>query len=287
MAISLDVDKATCIKCGKCVKTCPVDIFVQKNKTADIEFQNKDFCISCGHCVAICPTDSVLHSVFPPQKVHKIDRSAVPSPEQMMLLCKIRRSNRLLTQKAIPMEILNQVLEAAHRAPTSSNSQLVEFTLVVDPDKLHKVIELTVDTFQGMLKKLTNPFLKPIVKMAMPDLLRYIPVVQKMKSDFDEGKDPILRGGTALLLIHTPKKDMFGCANSNLAYQNASLMAESLGLSQIYTGYVCIAIKEDKKKRIAKELGIDGVIHAGMALGIPESKFTNYIDREDIKVNII
>lgn len=287
MAISIDVDKSTCIKCGKCVKACPADIFVQKNKADNIGFQNKEFCISCGHCVAICPTNSVLHSVFPAEQIHKMDRSALPSPEQTLLLCKARRSNRLLSKKEIPMEMLTQVLEAAHRAPTSSNSQLVEFTLVVDPQKLHRVVELTVDIFQGMLKKMTNPFVKPIIKMAMPDLLRYIPVVQKMKTDLNDGKDPILRGGTALLLIHTSKKDMFGCVNSNLAYQNASLMAESLGLSQIYTGYVCIAIKEDKKKRIAKELGIEGVIHAGMALGIPESKFTNYIDKKDIKVNII
>lgn len=287
MKISIEVDKPTCICCAKCVKACPVDIFVQETKKGPISFQYKDFCISCGHCVAVCPTNSVEHSMFPSGTVHKLDRTHLPTPDQVMLLLKSRRSNRVLTDKSIPEEMLNQVLEAAHRAPTSSNSQLVEFTLVTDPQKVHRVIELTVNTFQGMLKKLTNPLLKPIVKMTMPHLLKYIPVVQKMKADFDAGKDPILRGSTALLLIHTSKKDMFGCANSNLAYQNASIMAESLGLSQIYTGYVCIAIKEDKSKAIAKELGITGVIHAGMALAIPESKFPNYIDKNEIKVNRI
>lgn len=287
MNISIEVNEKLCIRCGKCVKACPADIFVQKNKNGVINFQNKDFCISCGHCVAVCPTNSVEHSAFPSQKVHKIDRDSLPSSEQVMALLKSRRTNRMLTDKAIPKEILQQILEAANTAPTSSNSQLVEYTLITDPKVLHRIVEITVDIFYGMLKKLTNPLLKPIVKLAMPDLLRYIPVVQKMKGDFDAGLDPILRGATALLLIHSSKKDMFGCANSNLAYQNASLMAESLGVSQIYTGYVCIAIREDKKKAIAKELGINGTIHAGMALGIPESKYPNYIDKNDVKVHYI
>lgn len=95
----------------------------------------------------------------------------------------------------------------------------------------------------------------------------------------------ILRNATALILIHTPGNSRFGCQDANLAYQNGSLMAESLGVSQFYTGFVCSAIHQDKQGKLAKILGIQGKIHAGMALGMPAFEFPNYIDKKDIEVN--
>ena len=35
-------------------------------------------------------------------------------------------------------------------------------------------------------------------------------------------------------------------------------MAECLGVSQFYTGFVCSAIEQDKKGTLEKKLGIDG-----------------------------
>jgi hypothetical protein len=58
-------------------------------------------------------------------------------------------------------------------------------------------------------------------------------------------------------------------------------MAESLGISQFYTGFVLQAAKQ-KNKKLEKLLGINGKIMAGMALGIPLFQYPNYIDRKDI-----
>ena len=82
-----------------------------------------------------------------------------------------------------------------------------------------------------------------------------------------------------------PRTSRFGYQDANLAYQNASLMAECLGVSQFYTGFVCSAIEQDKKGTLEKKLGIDGKIYAGMALGMPAFRYKNYIDRKDLKVN--
>lgn len=285
MAISLTVDASTCIKCGKCAKVCPSLIFSQQAKTAPIELHNIDNCIVCGHCAAVCPTGSVQHSEFPKEKVHHIDRAALPSPEQMMALIKARRSNRAIGKKPVPEEALKLILEAAHRAPTASNMQQVSFTVVDDPKKLRQIAEITVDTFMGVVKNVKNPILRPIIKLAMPEALKMESRFARLKQELDKGNDPILRGGTAVVFIHTPEKSRFGCQDANLAYQNGSLMAESLGLSQIYTGFVCTAMKMDKKKRIAKMLGIEGAVHAGMSLGVPEFLYPNYIDKKEIEVS--
>lgn len=281
---SIRIDSKTCIRCGKCVRVCPSVIFTQETSDREIVLQHTASCLVCGHCVGVCPTSSVLHSDFPPEKVHPIHPEGLPTPEQVMLLIKSRRSNRAFSKNEVPMEKLDLILEAAHRAPTGTNSQTVSFTLVTDPEKIKKVVELTIEVFLELGKKLSNPFIKPILKQIIPDAYKYLPYLDKLKKEYEAGNDPILRKATALLLFHTPRKNRLGCQDANLAYQNGSLMAESLGISQFYTGFLCLAMEQDKKKRIPEFLGIEEKVHAGMGLGIPSFAFRNYIDRKDMEV---
>lgn len=283
----IDINSQTCIKCGKCVRICPSQILMQNSKGAPIEVVQPENCILCGHCVGVCPTNAITHSEFPAEKIHPLDYSSYPTAGQMMALCKGRRSNRAFSSHPIPEEKLGQILAAAHRAPTASNLQQVDFTLVTDPEKLRSISEFTLRTFLRVRKKLSNPFLKPLIKLSMPDAFRYIPVFDRLQQEYKAGNDMILRKATAVILIHTPKSNRFGCMDANLAYQNGSLMAECLGVSQFYTGFVCSAVQQDGKGKLEKSLGINGIIQAGMALGMPEFRFINYIDKKDITVRKI
>ncbi|MDE6069687.1 MAG: 4Fe-4S binding protein, partial [Alistipes sp.] len=119
--MNISIDSRSCIRCGRCVKACPASVFGQEKAGADVTVDTPENCIGCGHCAAACPTAAMRHSEFPPEKVHPVDRSQLPTPEQLMLLCKARRSNRALTRKPVPQESLDRILEAAHTAPTASN----------------------------------------------------------------------------------------------------------------------------------------------------------------------
>lgn len=282
----ISVNSTKCIGCNRCVEVCPSGIFVKSDaKYPNVE--NISRCIVCGHCAAICPTDSVEHLQFPKDKVHAINPPMLPNAEQTMELIRSRRSTRAFTDTPVPSEFIEQILEAAHRAPTASNSQKVEFTIVTSTEKLKQISLFTADTFFSIVKKLQNPLLKPILKIIMPGAYKYVPTFSLMKSKLESGNDMILRGATAVLFIHTPSSALFGKEDANLAYQNASLMAESLGVGQFYTGFVCSASMRTKHKSLAKILGIEGNVYAGMAIGMPKFKFQNYIDKNDIVVNYL
>lgn len=276
---TIKIEKESCIKCGKCAQVCPSGIMVKDESSKEINLIHTEHCIGCGHCVDVCPSDSVIHSDFPAEHVHPIDYSQMPTPEQVMLLIKSRRSNRTITSKPVPQELLEQIVEAARFAPTATNSRQISFTLITEPEKLLQISNYTIGVFNSLAKLLLNPVVKLLLKPFMQDTYKYVPMFESLKQEHAEGKDPILRKATALLIIHTPKSNRFGCEDANLAYQNASLMAQSLGVSQVYMGFVLTAIKEDHKNMFNSITGIEGKVQAIMALGMPAFKYPKYVDR--------
>lgn len=280
----VEIDAEKCIKCRRCISVCPSAIFIQDTTEKDIELRNISHCIFCGHCVAVCPTGAITHSSFPPEKIHAIDTQELPSPESVLLLCKKRRSNRAFKGDPVPQEKLQMILDAAHSAPTASNRQEVYYALVTDPHKLQMITDYTIKSFASIIRLLKNPILKPFLKRKMPQNYKMLRRMERLTKEYNKGNDPILRNAKVLILIYTPKNNRFGRDDANLAYQNGSLMAESLGVAQFYTGYLCTALRRDKKRRLVQKLGIEGEIHAGMALGMPAFTFPNYIERKDISV---
>jgi Nitroreductase len=284
--VKIEIDQSSCILCEKCTRICSPALFRKDNETKQIQVHDSEYCIQCGHCAAVCPTDSVIHSVFPYSTVHSFDPHELPTADSLELLIKARRSNRAFSSMAIPKEYLERILGAAHRAPTASNEQELSYTIVTDPEALHQISAFTLDVFSGILK-LIKP-LKSILKLFIPDVTALIPEFEGMVTDFSKGKDWVLRDAKAVIFIHAPQSARFGRQDANLAYQNASLLAEALGVAHFYTGFVCIANDYDsRKKRLNKLLQIEGNIHAGMALGMPSFRFDKYIDRKPVKVNWI
>ena len=201
-----------------------------------------------------------------------------------MLLIKSRRSNRAFSGKEIPEESFRMIMAAAAAAPTAQNSRDVHFVLVRKPETLRAVTEYTLDSFMKVVRLLDNRFMRMLLGRKLAGVYKLIPKFKEMYRRFHAGEgDMILRDAKAVLFIYSSEKSRFGAADCNLAYQNASLMAESLGVAQFYTGFVLAALERDKKGRLNSILGLRNVkIHAGMAMAVPLFRFEKYVDREDL-----
>lgn len=202
----IHINQNTCIRCKKCVRICPSALFtLQEDKGIEV---NAEDCISCGHCVAVCPTNSIEHADFPPEKVHTIDRSQLPTADQVELLILSRRSNRAFSKEKVSEELLQRIIEAAHRAPTATNAQEVKMVLVTRPETLKEVSRITIGTFMSIVNLVENPLLKMILKPLMPSGYRYVPVFKRLHEEFERGNDGILRGATAAIFFYTDKKNV-------------------------------------------------------------------------------
>ena len=276
----ITINSEKCTGCGRCQKVCPALIPVI-GKGESPTLHHPEVCIECGHCVDVCPTGAYEHSSFPSESIHPIDRNVLPSAESLMELIRSRRSNRTITDAAIPEKSLNMIMEAARYAPTAQNSRQVHLTLITADEGLLAVETATINFFMRLSRFMLFPPVKVVLRPFLRKLYDEAPALMAMNEQFCQGKRPCICNCTALLVMSTPKAYSFGSQDSNLAYQNASLMAEALGVSQIYMGFVQTAMFMMGTKRAARILGIPKGHKpwAIMGLGMPAFKYSQYTTR--------
>lgn len=50
---TLELDRALCVGCGRCLEVCPHQVFAVEEKRARLA--DKDACMECGACAMNCP----------------------------------------------------------------------------------------------------------------------------------------------------------------------------------------------------------------------------------------
>lgn len=260
--MEIAINAASCIKCGNCVAVCPAGIFTQKEPKTAIGVARVEACIKCGHCVDVCPTNSVLHSEFPKELQHEVDYTNLPTPEQMMNLIRSRRSNRALSSKLVSDADLATLREAALYAPTAGNNRRVDVKIIDNEEQIQAIIRFTLDTIEANIDKLGR---------------YYLGFVRHARKAIEAGEDPIARKAKQLMVFTSDSP--FGLIDANLAYQNASLMAQSMGISQVWMGYIYTATQLADPEKVKELFGFGEKIQAIMALGIPRFRYRRYSER--------
>ena len=293
----ISIDRSRCKKDGLCAMVCPHGIFVQREKLAIPELVDEEDCSICGHCVAICRQSAINHSEFQPTAIRAIQFEQMPSTEQVMELLKSRRSIRAFRDKPLAKDTIERIIDGARFAPSGHNSQSTEFLVVQDRAVLNQVSAMVTEYLKFEIKRFANPFFRTLALLADREKaesgLHEIPGFKRMIQMFESGADPILNGAPVLLAFHSQRTIGFADINAQLALQNASLVAHSLGIGHFYTGWVIAPCRAPMarawNRRIPSLIGIPpgNELHGALALGHPIPKFKNMIERKSPQIRWI
>ena len=292
--VMISIDRSRCIKDGLCAKVCPRNIFVQHEKLTEPELVNLEYCIACGQCLAICSKDAIQHSEISPTVIREFQFELMPSPDQVMELLKTRRSIRAFRDKTLEKDAIETIIAGAQFAPSGHNSQSTEFLVVQDRDLLDQISKMAVEYLKFEIRRFGNPIFQSFALLANRESaesgLHEIPRFRQLKSQFESGEDPILKGAPALLVFHAPEAIGFADVNAQLALQNASLIAHSMGIGHFFTGWVLSPCRAPRarawNRRIPDLLGIPpgNQIYGALALGYPILRFKKLIERESPQI---
>lgn len=273
------INPDSCRRCGRCALVCPAAVFSYEKGELPVVRKARN-CIRCGHCVDVCEADALQHGGFSPEQIHRVRKELIPSPESLMELMKSRRSNRTITDKDIPAQALADIQEAAYTAPTSENSRKVLVTLLEAAD-VQAVEDATMKFFLRLAGVLMSKPLRPLTKLLLRDLYDEAAELYRFERKWKAGLRPCTCNAKVLLVISTPKKYDFGWQDCNMAYQNASLMAEAHGVSQVYMGLVQMAFKFIGQRRTEQLMNLPPghKPFAIMALGMPAFYYPKYTDK--------
>lgn len=176
----------------------------------------------------------------------------------MLDFIKSRRSTRKYKDKAVPEELLTQVIEAGRYAPSGGNSQSTHFIVVENKNVLNELAELAKQEFAKM--EIEENTYKSLVHS----------ITASKKGDY------VFHHNPAVLIITANKKDygnnMVDCA---CALENMMLMANALDLGSVWINQLRWLNENPIILDKMKELGMadDERVYGALALG--------YADTED------
>ena len=251
------IDKEKCIGCGKCVKDCVSEKLGIVDGKAVFKYER---CIQCGHCFAICPTGAVSMRDYPDTPEEKVvDMTALDS-NKLLQAMKSRRTIRQFKDKEVSQEYIAKIIEAGRYCPTGTNAQDFAFTVITD--NLDEIEKECVKFFRWGQKAVT-PFSAYIKNSTLDD-------------NFFFKKAP-------LVIVVSGKSTTSACLISSYM----ELMAESLGLGVLYSGFFIAAARLNPKigSMLHIEKGYKPV--TTLVIGYPDVKYERIPPRNKAKVNYL
>jgi nitroreductase/NAD-dependent dihydropyrimidine dehydrogenase PreA subunit len=283
----ITVDQNKCKRDGLCVLVCPEQVFEQSDKTKIPAIVRADICLSCGHCVAICPHGAIAHESVPSSRIRPIVQQKLPTPEQLEHLICVRRSVRAFKDTPVATEVIETILNGARRAP-SANNRPTKYIVIQDRAVLARIRDLTAGYFKKNLRPLGNRIIQRLLlafaKESMEDAIHLLPDFRMLVESAERGADPVLHNAPVLIIFHAKSSLSFAAVNANLALQNAWLVAQSLGVGALYTGYVQATCERDSRISKLLEIPRGHRVFASLAIGYPSVRFANWIEKEPLSV---
>ena len=267
----LIIDEKKCKKDGFCASECFAAVITfSENSIPTIPPAEEARCMGCGHCVAICPHDALRNERIPEAGSPAIQSSLVINAAKAEQFLRSRRSVRRYDAKPVEKEKIQRLIDVARYAPTAGNTQMVEWIVHSDRDRLRQIGSLTVEWMRELMKN-------PQVVAAAP----YLPVAV---AAWDEGKDSILRGAPTLVTAIAPSYARFGLVDLTLALSYLDVFAQTLGLGTCWAGLVAGAMGGSAAVREAVGVPENYTQYCSIMLGYPAVRYHRQPERKTPKI---
>ncbi|WP_462323403.1 nitroreductase family protein [Desulfoplanes sp.] len=274
--VQFNLNQDRCITCGNCVADCPPQCIVMEKGGFPVIPDEKK-CIGCQHCLAVCPTGAIsIMGVVPDTSLSLTYE--MPTAHSMETLIKGRRSVRHYKKQPLEPATIQNLLEIAWHAPTSTNSQGVLFTATMTREA---TVALGEEIYARLGKMI--PGLDP-----EKDTLAHKYMRMAHGAYTKHGKDVILRGAPHILIASAPGKGAVPGVDCVIALTNFELMAQTMGIGTLWDGMLtwCLA---DFFPDLAERLGVPKAHKIGycMAFGRPAVQYHRTVQRVPAKVNLV
>lgn len=290
------IDTVKCTGCGRCVDVCPKQVLYLEKKKAKI---NDNECMLCSHCYAVCESGAVgfaqeLESIeFETFKYkEKILGSSNISPETLVNAFRSRRSIRKFKNEDIDDDILRDLIEFAVTAPSGSNCQEWEFTIINGREKVWEFAVRIKGFFQRINKLANNKFIRylsiPFMGKALINYYKdHYDTVELAMKESDIGVDRLFHGAPCVIIVHGPMEGSTPIEDATYASYNICMLAHYMNLGTCLIGFAVEAL--NRSSDIKEELDIyeKNRIHAVIALGKPAVKFNRHSLRKKYSIEFI
>jgi nitroreductase/NAD-dependent dihydropyrimidine dehydrogenase PreA subunit len=268
----ITIHSETCIACGDCIRICPA-IFAREEGA--IRVVEEEHCTLCGHCLAVCPTEAIDHADLDKREFVNIPADSKISSEKGFAFLRARRSCRAYTEKEVPRDFLEKLIDIARYAPTGHNSQNVSFVVVHNRSLIRELAKRTAVFYGNLYKMLSAPGVN-----LPPWLQTHMRGFRLNWEYYQQGKDRVFRDAPALIFVHAPSENVSSAQNCHLAMAHIILQAATMGLGTCINGYFLSAAERDPS--IIKELDIprENKIFTCCTVGYPAVNFRRLVQRK-------
>ncbi|HOX47380.1 MAG TPA: nitroreductase family protein [Myxococcota bacterium] len=275
---SVSIRADVCKRDGLCVKLCPVRVFTAASGEVPTVRHLEECCL-CGQCVAGCPNGAIVHSVFGPERLRRIEGQSPAGVEALESLLAQRRSVRNYRREPPPRELLERVVRLAGHAPGSPHHRVGwtrSFTIVVGEEAMSEVRAATVDYVRRIHKLVGGLAVRVFSRFdnSAKQALGVAPDLAMRLAEWDAGRDIITYNAPAAIFAHAPVISSLPQVDCDAALLYVILAAEVHGLGTCWNGLLQDAAAGAHLRRfdrLSKLLGIPAGhrCHAAATIGYP------------------
>lgn len=290
------ISREKCTLCGRCVELCRRRVLTLTDEGIA---RTGEECMLCAHCYAVCPAEAVSFegllrsprfSTF--RYRERMLHPGEPPAEEVINLLRSRRSTRMYVQHDISEELISDCIEGAVTAPSGSNWQLWNFTVVNGRQKVRQLARQIGGFYRKINRLAANPLVRYLTLPFMgTKLLRYYrdhySQVEWALSEAKKGVDLLFHDAPAVVILHGPLEGSTPVEDAQYAALSLVLTAHSLGLGTCFIGYATETLNRSSSVKEWCNIPGNHRIHAVITMGYPAVKFLRPALRKHYNIQFI